>query len=145
MLLQSLTRFATYADIDDILKLIIKIIENDKEIKKKMNIVHRWLALEENRRWLVIFDNIDWDYHAEIKNSQTYDLEFFFSAIDHDFILIITRLFHLEEFETATQVMKVNRNQALQILINNSCLSQSDSNNRILWLQSFSRWTLTHW
>lgn len=138
-LLQSLARFTTYAGIDGISKSTVKIIGNGEEIEEKANAVRRWLALEGNRRWLVIFDNVDRDYHAEVEDSQAYDLESFFPATDHGSILITTRLPHLGEFGAATQVTRVDRDQALQILINNSCLPQSSPGNRILRLQSFPR------
>jgi hypothetical protein len=131
-LLQSLTDFATYADIDHISKSTVKIIEHGEETAKSADTVLQWLNFKGNRRWLVIFDNVDRDYHAEIEDSQAYDIESFFPAADHDSILIITRLSHLEEFDAATQVTRIDRNQVLQILTNSSRLSQSSSDNSIL-------------
>ena len=131
-LLQSLASFATHANINHILKLIVKIIRRSEETAKSANVVFQWLTFKENRRWLVIFDNVDRDYHADVKDSQTYDLEFFFPAVDHDSILITTRLSHLEKFGTATQVTRIDGNQALQIHTNSSRLPQSSSGNSIL-------------
>ena len=131
-LLQSLAGFAKYAGIDGILKSTVKISGNGEEIEEKANAVRRWLSLEGNCRWLVIFDNVDRDFHAEVKDSEAYDLESFFPAADHGSILITTRLPHLGEFGVATQVTRVDRDQALQILTNTSRPPQSSPGNHIL-------------
>lgn len=131
-LLQSLAGFATHAGIDHISKLIVKITRRSEETAKSADAVLQWLTFKGNRRWLVIFDNVDRDYHADVEDSQAYDLESFFPAADHGSILITTRLPHLGEFGAATQVTRVDGNQALQILTNSSRLPQSSPGNPIL-------------
>ena len=66
-----------------------------------------------------------------MKDPQTYNIESFLSAADQDFILIITRLSHLEAFETTTKITRVESKQALRILINNSLQLQSTSDNSV--------------
>jgi len=120
--LQSLAGFATYIGIDGISKSTVKITGHGEETEEKANAVRRWLALEGNGRWLIIFNNVDRDYHTEVEDPQAYDLASFFPAADHGSILITTRLPYLREFEVATQVTRVDGDQALQILINTSRL-----------------------
>lgn len=76
---------------------------------------------------LVIFDNVDRDYPAEVEDIPAYDLESFFPAADLGSILITTRFPHLGESGAATQVTRVDKDQALQILTNTSRLPQSIS------------------
>jgi len=138
-LLQSLAGFATHAGIDGISKSTVKVAGHGEETAENADAVLRWLTFKGNCRWLVIFDNVDRDYHAEVEDSQAYDLESFFPAADHGSILITTRLAHLGEFGAATQVTRVDGDQALQILTNSSRLPQSSPGNPILRSQSFQR------
>ncbi len=131
-LLQSLAGFATYAGIDDVSKSTVNITGRGDETAESADGVLRWLTSKGDRRWLVIFNNVDRDYHTEVEDSQAYDLKSFFPATDHGSILITTRLAHLREFEAATQVMRVNGDQAVQILTNSSRLPQSSPGNPIL-------------
>ncbi|KAL9105022.1 MAG: hypothetical protein Q9163_000119 [Psora crenata] len=124
-LLQSFAGFATFAGIDGISKSTAKIPGHGKETAESADAILRWLTLKGNRQWLVIFDNVDRDYHAEVEDSQAYDLESFFPAADHGSILITTRLPHLGELGAATQVTSVDRDQALQILTKSSGLPPS--------------------
>ncbi len=68
-LLQSLAGFATYAGIDGISKSIVKVIGHGEETAESADAVLRWLTFKGNRRWLVIFDNVDRDYHVEVEDS----------------------------------------------------------------------------
>jgi len=131
-LLQSLAGFATYAGIDHISKSTVKITGHGEETAESADAVLQWLTFKGNRRWLVIFDNVDRDYHAEVEDSQAYDMESFFPAADRGSILITTRLPHLGEFGAATQVTRVDRDQALQILTDSSRLPQSGPGKPIL-------------
>lgn len=124
-LLQSLAAFATYARIDGIQQSRVDLTTHGQETAEKADAVLRWLALERNRQWLVVFDNVDRDYYAEVGDSQAYDIESFLPAADHGSILITTRLAHLGELGSATKVSRVDSKQGLRILTNNSLLPQS--------------------
>lgn len=124
-LLQSLAAFAIYARIDGIQQSTVDPTRHGQEIAEKADAVLRWLALERNRQWLLLFDNVDRDYRAEAKDSLSYDIESFLPGADHGSILITTRLPHLGEFGNATKVSRVDSEQALRILTNNSPLPQS--------------------
>ena len=128
-LVQSLAVFAEYAEICETRQSIGDTIEQGFEQQEKANAVLRWLALDENRRWLLIFNNVDRDYQAEAEDQQAYDIESFWPAADHGSMLITTRLPHLEEHGSTTKVMSVNREQGRQILQNSvrRCLSTRDN------------------
>ena len=130
-LLQSLAAFAIYARIDGIQQSRVDLIRHCQEIAEKADAVLRWLALERNRQWLIVFDNVDRDYRAEAEDPLAYDIESFFPAADHGSILITTRLRHLGDFGNATTVSRVDSEQGLRILTNNSLLPQSTPGNTV--------------
>ena len=124
-LLQSLAAFATHARIDSIPESRASVTGRGQETEEKAKAVRRWLALEGNRRWLVVFDNVDRDYHTEVEDAQAYNIESFFPAADHGSILITTRLPHLGLLGKSTQVSRVDSEQAFRILTENSLLPRS--------------------
>jgi hypothetical protein len=75
-----------------------------------------WLALPENTKWLIIFDNVDRDYEPGCGDPDAYDVTRYFSGADHGSVLITTRLARLEQLGTSRQVRKVSQNQAEAIL-----------------------------
>ena len=123
--MQSLAVFAEYAKIGGTRQSNGDTVEQSSEQQEKANAVLRWLALDKNRRWLFIFDNVDRDYQAEAGDQQAYDIESFWPAADHGSVLITTRLPHLGEHGSTTKVMSVDREQGRQILQNSvrRCLS----------------------
>ena len=124
-LFQSLAAFATYARIDGIQQSTVDLTRHGQEAAEKAVAVLRWLALGSNRQWLVVFDNVDRDCHAEVEDPQAYDIKSFLPAADHGSILVTTRLPHLGEIGSATKVSRVDSEQAFRILTNNSLLPQS--------------------
>lgn len=124
-LLQSLAAFATYARLNSKEELTASAAGQGQETVEKAKAVRRWLALEGNRRWLVVFDNVDRDHRAEVDDSQAYDIESYFPAADHGSILITTRLPHLGLHGKSTHVSRVDSEQAFQILTENLLLPRS--------------------
>lgn len=78
------------------------------------NAVLRWLALERNRRWLMVFDNVDRDIRSDDEDAQAYDVMSFLPAVDHGFVLITTRLPSLGVIGTSTEVTRLRLDQALE-------------------------------
>ena len=78
--------------------------------------VLRWLALEGNRRWLIIVDNIDREYSPEAEEPQAHDILSFLPPTDHGFILITTRLSSLREIGKPTEIKRLDFEQALELL-----------------------------
>ena len=128
--------FATHTQIDSRLGSAGKVTGHSQETVEKANAVRRWLALKGNRQWLIICDNVDRDYQADVEDPQAYDIKSFLPAADQGSILITTRLPYLGAFGTATKVGRVGSEQALRILINNSLQPQSTPGNPIFRYQS---------
>ena len=124
-LLQSLAAFATYIYLDNIEETTASAAGYRQETVERAKAVRRWLALEGNRRWLIVFDNVDRDHRTEVDDSQAYDIESYFPAADHGSILITTRLPHLRLYGNSTHISRVDSEQAFQILTENSLLPRS--------------------
>lgn len=69
--------------------------------------VMRWLAREDNNKWLLVFDNVDRDYGRHTSDSDAYDIKQYFSSINHGSILITTRLAKLEQLGDSGRLGKV--------------------------------------
>ncbi|KAJ5886400.1 uncharacterized protein N7473_009074 [Penicillium subrubescens] len=95
---------------------------NKKEIEQRAMKVLRWLAIEGNSRWLIIFDNID-QYSPSGTVGDAYDIGEFFPAADQGSILITTRLQSLAELGKSFPINKLESNDAIQLLLQSSRLS----------------------
>lgn len=126
-MLQSLSEFAEHANVSEVLISMIKKIQQTLNMKAKTNAVLRWLALKWNQWWLMIFDNVDRDMQSMKVDAQIYNITSFLSSVDHDFILIITRLSSLKEIEKSIEVTRLRSDQALKLISNRSSLHQFSS------------------
>lgn len=79
----------------------------------------RWLSLASNQDWLLIFDNIDRDFHNK-DDSQAYDVKVYFPHADHGSILITSRLANLQRHGSGVRVGTVDAEQARAILENSA-------------------------
>ncbi|PSN58895.1 hypothetical protein BS50DRAFT_317756, partial [Corynespora cassiicola Philippines] len=79
----------------------------------------RWLSLPSNQDWLLIFDNIDRDFHDK-GDLQAYDVKVYFPKADHGSILITSRLANLQRQGSGVRVGTVNTEQARAILENSA-------------------------
>ncbi|KAL9024121.1 MAG: hypothetical protein Q9196_006743 [Gyalolechia fulgens] len=98
--------------------------------------VIRWLGLEKNRRWLMVFDNVDRDVQND-DDGQAYSVTSFLPAADHGSILITTRLPSLGEMGKSTEVTSLGLDQALELLSNRSGLHRSSSGKTRLLLEYY--------
>ena len=136
-LLQSFSSFAAHAGVNGIPKAPTKVTAQGQEtLEEAKAAVLQWLARKGNREWLIIFDNVDRDYHAETEDPQAYNIELFFPDADHGSILITTRLSHLGQLGTQSNVTTVSKEQAFQIFSNNSGLSSDTPGDTVFDLQS---------
>ncbi|KMK63757.1 hypothetical protein Y699_09530 [Aspergillus fumigatus Z5] len=114
---------------------------NDEEVEQRARYVLRWLALEGNSCWLIIFDNID-QYSPFSGAGGAYDIGEFFPGADHGSILITSRLQKLTELGKSFPVNKLNSDDAVKLLLQSSHLSaditirESESNADTLSLAS---------
>lgn len=79
----------------------------------------RWLSLTSNFQWLLIFDNVDRDFHNK-DDPQAYDVKGYFPHADHGSILITSRLASLQRHGSGLKVGTATTEQARAILENNA-------------------------
>ncbi|PSN73791.1 hypothetical protein BS50DRAFT_617077 [Corynespora cassiicola Philippines] len=79
----------------------------------------RWLSLPSNQDWLLIFDNIDRDFHNK-DDAQAYDVKVYFPKADHGSILMTSRLANLQRHGSGVRVGAVDTEQARAILENSA-------------------------
>jgi hypothetical protein len=74
-----------------------------------------WLSRTENKRWLIIFDNVDRDYQQRETDSDAYDINNYIPDVDHGLILITTRLASLQQLGEILHLGSANMSQARAI------------------------------
>jgi hypothetical protein len=99
-------------------------VEGVAAMKKPIVNVHvavreslRWLSLSSNQEWLLVFDNVDRDYHDK-NDLQAYDVKNFFPNVDRGSILITSRLVSLQRMGKGLKVGEVDRDQAKEMMEN---------------------------
>ncbi|GFF61344.1 putative Pfs, NB-ARC and TPR domain protein (JCVI) [Aspergillus udagawae] len=100
---------------------------NEEEVEQRARYVLRWLALEGNSRWLIIFDNIDKYSAINGGPDDAYDLTEFFPAADHGSILITSRRPKLTELGNSFPVNKLDSGDAINLLLQSSHLSAKNA------------------
>lgn len=98
---------------------------NEEEVEQRARHVLHWLALEGNSRWLIIFDNIDQYSPVNSATGDAYDIGEFFPAADHGSILMTSRLQRLTELGKSFPIHRLHFRDAIQLLLQSCCLSQS--------------------
>jgi hypothetical protein len=73
-----------------------------------------WLSRTENKRWLIIFDNVDRDYQQET-DIDAYNISNYIPEVDQGVILITTRLANLQQLGESVQLGTVGMSQAQAI------------------------------
>ena len=114
-ILESLARFARSVKSSGVPYLTTDTAQRAPDIMAEADTVLRWLALEKNRRWLMIFDNVSQDNTSK-GNAEPYDVASYMPLADHGSILITTRLHSLVERGTSTKVTSFRHHQALELL-----------------------------
>ncbi|OJJ82646.1 uncharacterized protein ASPGLDRAFT_67545 [Aspergillus glaucus CBS 516.65] len=101
---------------------------DEEKVEKRARHVLRWLALEGNSRWLVIFDNVDQYVDGHDDNAQNcFDISEFFPTADHGSILVTSRLQALTELGMSFPVPKLETLEAIQLLLQSSSLPLNDN------------------
>ena len=93
-----------------------KFSPSPEELDEIIRNVLTWFNQHDNRRWLLIFDNVDRDTSPEINDSQSYDLEDFFPEFDHGSILITTRLRQLRQHGQDRQLGRMSDLEGAEVL-----------------------------
>lgn len=100
---------------------------NDKEVEQRARHILRWLALEGNSRWLLIFDNIDQYSPVNTATSDVYDIGEFFPTADHGSILLTSQLQRLTELGKSFQLNRLDSKDTMQLLLQSTRLSAKDN------------------
>ncbi|KAJ5389767.1 uncharacterized protein N7496_000835 [Penicillium cataractarum] len=95
---------------------------NDEEVEQRARDVLKWLAIEGNSRWLIIFDNIDQYSPFNSPIGDAYDIAEFFPGADHGSILITSRLQGLTELGKSFPIHRLDSKDAIQLLLQSSRL-----------------------
>ncbi|KAF3398126.1 Nephrocystin-3 [Penicillium rolfsii] len=99
---------------------------NDEEVKQRARQVLKWLAVEGNSRWLIIFDNIDQYFPFKGPIGDAYDIADFFPGADHGSIIITTRLQGLTELGQSFPLYKLDPEDAIPLLLQSSRISRKN-------------------
>ncbi|CAG8003001.1 unnamed protein product [Penicillium nalgiovense] len=104
---------------------------NDGEVEQRARHMLRWLALDGNSRWLIIFDNIDQYSPFDSAVSDGYDIGEFFPKADHGSIIITSRLQGLTELGEPFPVHRLDSHISIQLLLQSSGLSLRNTTSKI--------------
>ncbi|KAJ5036788.1 hypothetical protein NUH16_004667 [Penicillium rubens] len=106
-------------------------VTNDGEVEQRARHMLRWLALDGNSRWLIIFDNIDQYSPSHSAVVDGYDIERFFPKADHGSILITSRLQRLAELGEPFPVHRLDPHNSVQLLLQSSDLSARNTTSKL--------------
>jgi hypothetical protein len=106
-------------------------VAENNEVEQRAKLVLRWLALQGNSRWLMIFDNIDQYSPVTDPIGDTYDTGEFFPVADHGSILITSRLQNVTELGKSFPVSKMDSDNAIKLLLRSSYSSVNNANRLI--------------
>ena len=67
-----------------------------------------WFEQSDNRRWLIVFDNVDREFGPKGLDPLAYSIKLYMPNADHGSILITTRLTRLEQLSESQEVKKVD-------------------------------------
>ncbi|KAL4800740.1 Pfs, NB-ARC and TPR domain protein [Aspergillus venezuelensis] len=98
---------------------------NEEEVQQDSINVLRWLAMAENNKWLLIFDNVNL-YSSDTENG--YQIEDFFPKADHGSILITSRFLKSSELGKSIPLKKLCSEHTIQLLLQTSGFSLQDVN-----------------
>jgi hypothetical protein len=74
-----------------------------------------WLSKPGNSNWLLVIDNMDWDYRQREQDGKAYDMDAYLPEADHGSVLITTRLAHLLQLGERWELKKVDKDRAQAI------------------------------
>lgn len=106
--------------------------------------IYDWLALEGNKKWLLLFDNVDREFPSPTGDSDAYNLAKYIPSADHGAVLVTTRHLQLCSLGDRSKTLtKMSDEQGLQVLAERSgynlsgMLTLSSSDQLLLIAQNF--------
>nr|POE72713.1 vegetative incompatibility protein het-e-1 [Quercus suber] len=76
----------------------------------------QWLSLPENKKWLLVIDNVDREWQCTVEDAQAYDYKDFLPQADHGNVLITTRLARLQRSKASLRLASVDDQVARQMV-----------------------------
>lgn len=104
---------------------------NDEDVEQRARQMLRWLGLDGNSRWLIIFDNVDRYHPFDSSISDGYDIAEFFPKADHGSILITSRLQGLTELGEPFLVRRLDSHSSIQLLLQSSGVSLRNTTSKL--------------
>ncbi|KAJ6125876.1 hypothetical protein N7471_010369 [Penicillium samsonianum] len=104
---------------------------SDEDVEQRARHMLRWLALDGNTRWLIIFDNIDQYSPFNSAVGDGYDIKDFFPTTDHGSILITSRLQGITELGKPFPVHRLGSHDTIQLLLQSSGLSAKNTTSKL--------------
>lgn len=102
------------------------------EVEQRARHMLRWLALDGNSRWLIIFDNIDQYSPFDSAVGDGYDIGKFFPKADHGSILITSRFHGLTELGGEPfPVHRLESHSAIELLLQSSGLPATNTTSKL--------------
>lgn len=80
--------------------------------------VLKWLSQSLNDQWLLIFDNVNWEFSDSSRDSKVFDVKEYFSTADQESILITSRQMSLSQLRTNLKLKSIDKLQESSILEN---------------------------
>jgi hypothetical protein len=97
-------------------------LKTEDETKQAARQVLQWLAITNNCRWLLIFDNVDKYTTKKHTEDGYYNITKFFPSADHGSIIITTRVPQMAEIGQSYPVQKLQSCEAVTLFIESSGL-----------------------
>ena len=91
--LQSLSAFGRHAGIEGVSQSAARAAKQAPNIEAAVEAVLKWLALEGNHQWLMIFDNVDRIIRSGEEDPQAFEVKSFLPLADHGSVLVTTNVF----------------------------------------------------
>jgi nucleoside phosphorylase len=88
----------------------------DSDIDAVVQNVLSWLSISDNKKWLMIIDNVDRDDRRRDEDEEAFSVEEYLPEADHGSVLITTRLLHLGQLAERWEARKVDEEQARSII-----------------------------
>ena len=117
LLAQSFVQVAGRIPKDQISADVIAVLQSPtSHVDIIMKEVLRWLALRDNRHWLLIIDNVDREYRGDDKDENAFHLRDVVPVADHGSVLITTRLANTKNLGDGLQLAHVSDDEAKAML-----------------------------
>jgi hypothetical protein len=71
--------------------VLLKAAVETEDIDEAVMSVREWLSIQENHRWIMVFDNVDNPKTPDSTDPQAYDIKSYFAEVYHGSIVVTTR------------------------------------------------------